>query len=93
LISPQERNSSINRRGELAVFNNMKLALAAAFVLGAASAAVANDVETDPGDGATTCPALEGYPDCHPEDRAAWTADSTHSRRPVVEPSRHQRRP
>jgi hypothetical protein len=75
------------------VLNNMKLALAAAFVLSAASAAVAYDVETNPNDGAVTCPALEGYPDCHPDGRAAWTADSTHSRHPVVEPSRHQRRP
>jgi len=63
---------------------NTKIALAAAFVLGAATAALANDVETNPSEGAITCPTLEGYPDCHPNDRASWTVDSTNSRRRVT---------
>jgi hypothetical protein len=76
------------------MITNMKIALAAAFVLGAASAALANDVETNPSEGAITCPTLEGYPDCHPDDRASWTTIySTHSPRPVTDPSRHQRGP
>jgi hypothetical protein len=70
-----------------------KISLAAAFLLGAASAALANDVGTNPSEGAITCPMLEGYPDCHPESRASLVPYSTNSRRPVADPSRHQRRP
>jgi hypothetical protein len=75
------------------VFTNTKIALAVAFVLGAASAALANDVETNPREGTITCPTLEGYPDCHPDGRASWTIYSTNSRRPDTDRSRHQRRP
>jgi hypothetical protein len=78
------------------VFTNTKIALAAAFVLGAASAALANDIDVNPSSaqGAqqwaqylgqkhenafayNTCPALEGYPDCHPDGSASWSLYST----------------
>lgn len=40
--------------------------------------------------GVVDCPTLEGYPDCHPDDRASWGDWSSNSR-----PSRsnHPRRP
>jgi hypothetical protein len=78
------------------VFTNTKIALAAAFVLGAASAALANDIDVNPSSAQrarqlaqymgqkhenafayNTCPALEGYPDCHPDDSASWSLYST----------------
>jgi hypothetical protein len=74
------------------VFTNTKIALAAVFVLGAASAALANDIDVNPSSAqsarewaqylgqkhenafaSNTCPALEGYPDCHPDGSASWT--------------------
>ena len=74
------------------MFTNTKIALAAAFVLGAASAALANDIDVNPSSAqsarewaqylgqkhenafaSNTCPALEGYPDCHPDGSASWT--------------------
>jgi hypothetical protein len=75
------------------VITNTKIALAAAFLLAAASAALANDVGTNPSEAAITCPALEGYPDCHPDGRASLAPYPTVSRRPVTDPSRHQPRP
>ena len=78
------------------MFTNAKIALAATVILGAASAAaLANDIETNPSEVQSniTCPALEGYPDCHPDDRAPWAKYSTNSRRPVAAHSQHQRRP
>jgi hypothetical protein len=72
---------------------NTKIALAAAFLLGAASAALANNVGANISEGAITCPTLEGYPDCHPDGRASLAPFSTNSRRPITDPSRHQRRP
>jgi hypothetical protein len=66
----------------------LKIVLAVALVLGAVSAALANDLETNPREGSITCPALEGYPDCHPDGRASWTLNSTNSRRPVPDHSR-----
>jgi len=77
------------------MFTNTKIALAATVILGAASAAVANDIETNPSEvqSTITCPALEGYPDCHPDDRAPWAKYSTDSRRPVAARSQHQRGP
>jgi hypothetical protein len=71
------------------MITNTKIALAAAFLLGAASTALANDVETNPSESTITCPTLEGYPDCHPDGRASWTLYSTNPRRPVTDPSRH----
>jgi hypothetical protein len=80
------------------VFTTTKIALAAAFVLGAASAALASDIVVNPSSArsaqewaqylgqeqkheyslaSNTCPALEGYPDCHPDDSALWPQYST----------------
>jgi hypothetical protein len=80
------------------MFTNTKIALAAAFVLGAASAALASDIVANPSSAqsarewaqylghkqkhenafaSNTCPALEGYPDCHPDDIALWPQYST----------------
>jgi hypothetical protein len=80
------------------VFTNTKIALAAAFVLGAASATLANDIDVNPSLAQSarqlaqylgqkqkhenafaynTCPALEGYPDCHPDDGASSSLYST----------------
>jgi hypothetical protein len=56
---------------------NTKISLAAAFLLGTASAALANDFVTNPSGSTITCPTLEGYPDCHPDGRAPWTLYST----------------
>jgi hypothetical protein len=75
-----------------------KIALAAALVLGAASAALANDIDVNPSlaqsarewaeylgqkqkhqnaFASDTCPALEGYPGCHPDGPArAYGAES-----------------
>ena len=73
------------------MFTNTKIALAGALILSAASAALANNTETDSsvGQRTITCPTLEGYPDCHPDDRALWTGYSTNSRRSVGGRSRH----
>ena len=70
------------------MFTNTKIALAVAFVLGAASGAPANDIDANPSSAqsarewanafaSNTCPALEGYPDCHPDGSASWTLYST----------------
>jgi hypothetical protein len=80
------------------VFTNTKIALAAALVLGAASAALANDIDVNPSLAQSarqlaqylgqkqkhenafaynTCPALEGYPDCDPDDGASSFLYST----------------
>jgi hypothetical protein len=80
------------------MFTNTKIAIAAALVLGAASAAVANDIDVNPSStqsarewaqylgyeqkheitlASNTCPALEGYPDCHPDGGASWAQYST----------------
>jgi hypothetical protein len=62
---------------------NTKITLAAALVLGIASAALANDIDVNPSSTQSArewtqyrlaynaCPALEGYPDCHPDDSAS----------------------
>jgi hypothetical protein len=73
------------------MFTNTKIALAAAFVLGAASSCLANNIATNSSEAqsAITCPTLEGYPDCHPDDRASSSVHSTHSRRPASDRSRH----
>jgi hypothetical protein len=71
------------------MFIKTKIAIAAALIVGTASAALANDVETNLNGSTITCPTLEGYPDCHPDGRASWTLYSTSSRRPVTDPSRH----
>ena len=74
------------------MFTNTKIALAAAFVLGTASAAPANDIDVNPSSAqsarewarylgqkrenafaSNACPALEGYPDCHPDGSASWS--------------------
>jgi hypothetical protein len=78
------------------MFTNTKVA--AALVLGAASAALANDIHVNPSStpsarewaqylghkqthenafASNTCPALEGYPDCHPDGSASWAQYST----------------
>ena len=55
------------------MFTNTKIALAAAFLLGAASVALASENVL----ALNTCPTLEGYPDCHPDGRESWTTYST----------------
>jgi hypothetical protein len=55
------------------MITNTKIALAAAFLLGAASTALANENVL----ALNTCPTLEGYPDCHPDGRESWTIYST----------------
>jgi hypothetical protein len=69
---------------------NTKIALAAAFILSAASSGLANNIETNSSgaQSAITCPTLEGYPDCHPDDRGSSSVHSTNSRRPVSDRSR-----
>ena len=80
------------------MFMNTKITLAAALVLGAASAALANDIDANPSSTQSArewaqylghqekhenafvsndCPALEGYPDCHPDGSASWAQYST----------------
>jgi hypothetical protein len=133
---------TINRTGDRTVFIHAKIALSAFLILFAASAAMANDLETSPAgtqsarkwsdypdhtqtrgkavasnsyDGpdwervsgsaiwrqsdagkeqnanSSTCPWLEGYPDCHPD--AVHQPDIQPPRRhPITDPSRHQRR-
>ena len=55
------------------MFINTKIALAAAFLLGGASVALASENVL----ALNTCPTLEGYPDCHPDGGASWTIYST----------------
>jgi hypothetical protein len=55
------------------MLTNTKIALAAAFLLSAASGAFANENVL----AFNTCPTLEGYPDCHPDGGASWTIYST----------------
>jgi hypothetical protein len=79
------------------MFINTRITLAAALVLGAASAALANDIDVNLSSTQSTrewqylghkekheiafvsndCPALEGYPDCHPDGNASWGQYST----------------
>lgn len=80
------------------MFINTRIAIAAALVLGAASAALANDIDVNPSSTQSArewaqylghkekhenafvsndCPALEGYPDCHPDGSASWAQYST----------------
>jgi len=42
---------------------------------------------------ATYCPALEGYPDCHPDSHASWEERSITSRRPLAGRASHHSRP
>jgi hypothetical protein len=77
-----------NSQEDTAMFIKTKIAVAAALILGAASAALANDVETNPIGTTITCPTLEGYPDCHPDGRAAWTLYSTNGESVVQKKSR-----
>jgi hypothetical protein len=49
-----------------------------------AAAAVRGDASRDAIVVGATCPKMEGYPDCHPDDDSGWTANSrraTRSRR------------
>ena len=55
------------------MITNTKIALTAAFLLGAASAALANENVL----AFNTCPTLEGYPGCQPDGGASWTIYST----------------
>jgi hypothetical protein len=55
------------------MISNTKIALAAALVLGAASAALASENVL----ALNTCPRLGGYPDCHPDGSASLTIYST----------------
>jgi hypothetical protein len=73
------------------MFTNTKIALAAAFTLSAASSGMANNTETKSSEtrSAITCPTLEGYPDCHPDDRASSSVYSTNPRHPIGDRSRH----
>jgi hypothetical protein len=57
------------------MISNTKISLAAALVLGAASAALASENVL----ALNTCPTYEGYPDCHPDGRASFTIYSTAS--------------
>jgi hypothetical protein len=101
------------------VLTNTKIAVAVAFVLGAASAALANDIDVNPSSGQSvrqwaqylgqkqkhenafaynTCPAFEGYPDCHSDDSASWAQYSTtgelmaHKKSPAKEMLRRSKR-
>jgi hypothetical protein len=71
---------------ELTMITKTKLALAALLMLGIVSAAQSQGSKNDAvfGGGAAlsavSCPALEGYPDCHPDARAL--SASTNSRHP-----------
>jgi hypothetical protein len=67
-----------------------RFALAAAFILNAASAALADNIATRSSEAQSpiACPAFEGYPDCHPDGRASSSTYSTRSRRPVSDRSR-----
>jgi len=73
------------------MFTSTKIALAAAFILNAAYSGLANNIETNSrrAQSVISCPTLEGYPDCHPDDRASSSVHSTNSRRPVSDHSRH----
>jgi hypothetical protein len=71
ILLREKRIHSINRTGDKTMITNTKIAVAAAFVLGAASAALANDLKPNPS--ASTCPTLEGYPDCHSDGRALYS--------------------
>jgi hypothetical protein len=55
------------------MITNTKIAVAAALLLGAASAALANKNVL----AFNSCPTLEGYPDCHPDGRESLTIYST----------------
>ena len=55
------------------MITNTKIALTAAFLLGAASAALANENVL----AFNTCPTLEGYPGCQSDGGASWTIYST----------------
>jgi hypothetical protein len=55
------------------MITNTKIALAAAFLLGAASVALASENVL----AFNTCPTLEGYPDCRPDGGESWTIYST----------------
>jgi hypothetical protein len=57
------------------MITNTKIALAAALLLGTASAALANENVL----ALNTCPTLEGYPDCHPDGLESRTIYSTAS--------------
>jgi hypothetical protein len=72
------------------MFTNTKVTLAAAFILSAVSSALANNIERNSSEAhsAITCPTLEGYPDCHPDERASSSVDSTASRHPLGNRSR-----
>jgi hypothetical protein len=72
------------------VFTGIKMTVAAAFIASAASAVLANNIDTTSNETQRTsnCPALEGYPDCHSYDRASSSAHSTDQRRPVPDRSR-----
>jgi hypothetical protein len=80
----------INRAGDTKMLTTTRFALAAALILNAASAVLADNIETRSSEAQSSigCPALEGYPDCHPDDRAPSSTYSTHSRRPVSDRSR-----
>jgi hypothetical protein len=75
ILIREKRIHSINRTGDKTMITNTRIAIAAALVLGSASAALANDSKPNPS--AISCPTLEGYPDCHPDGRASWTPYST----------------
>jgi hypothetical protein len=55
------------------MITNTKITLAAAFLLGASSVALASENVL----ALNACPTLEGYPDCHPDGRESLTIYST----------------
>jgi hypothetical protein len=61
------------------MFTKTKIVLAVAFVFGSGAAALASDRNDSAGwapghatSNVITCPALEGYPGCHPDARPSW---------------------
>ena len=77
------------------MFIHTKIALSAFMISLATSAAMANDLETTGREqtaNASSCPWLEGYPDCQPD--VVHQPDIEPARQhPITGPSRHQRTP
>jgi hypothetical protein len=67
---------------ELTMITKTKFALAALLMLGVASTAQAGGVDRGSTISAVSCPALEGYPDCHPDARTLLLKYPTNSRHP-----------
>ena len=96
-----------NKQKEMqTMFTHTKIAFAAASILAAASSVLpearafsANNYDSPdwtPSYAAprtTYCPALEGYPDCHPDSRASWDQHSVTPMHLLSGRSSHHSRP